>query len=402
MKKRHELSASEVDELLDHLLRRLEGLGVPSLPEVAVKILELTEDPDSSFKDFAEVIRSDQALTGKLLRMANSAFFAQSREVTSIERAMVLIGLQRLKALVLGFHLATTAGSSPGVGLRQVWTQSVFRGWLAHELAQRINGAIRGEAFVVGLMADAGLPLMPVLLGPTYEQTVDPGLMPSRRFTLEQRELPYTHVDVAAAMCTLWNFPESLARPIRLHHDPLPSMNPRDPESALRATAYMVGALDLNDDPDQTASARMPGVAVKLLQIDAAETAAALSDAQCAFQASRELFGPVLDESIDAETLLQRANGQLSAQLEAALGELSARDEGQAEVLRVGELVYEVRSGRDGLRITILDAAGVPLFEERLDPDGLDDQQLRYDLLLDAAADGDARQVIDVVRRLAA
>ena len=63
---------------------------------------------------------------------------------------MVLIGLQRLKALVLGFHLSGAASAADGVDTQRIWTQSIFRGWLAHALASRVCRSMQGEAFIVG------------------------------------------------------------------------------------------------------------------------------------------------------------------------------------------------------------------------------------------------------------
>src|SRR5262245_65395254 len=103
MKPRGELSAREVEELYARLQKRLGDTSVPTLPQVAVRILELIANPNSTIQKFTEVIKTDQALTGRLLRLSNSAQFAQRQPVTRLERAMVLLGMDRLKAMSLGF-----------------------------------------------------------------------------------------------------------------------------------------------------------------------------------------------------------------------------------------------------------------------------------------------------------
>jgi HD-like signal output (HDOD) protein len=72
---------------------RLGDSSVPTLPEVAVKVVQLVGNPHASLKDFVEVVQNDQALTARLLRTANSALYAQRQPVTQLQRAMVLLGL---------------------------------------------------------------------------------------------------------------------------------------------------------------------------------------------------------------------------------------------------------------------------------------------------------------------
>src|SRR5689334_2751536 len=105
MKPRSELSGAEVDDLLGALEGRLHTVGIESQPEVAARIVELVSDPDAGLRQYADVVRADAALSGRLLRLANSAFFAQREPVTSLDRACVLLGLDRLKAVSLGFQL---------------------------------------------------------------------------------------------------------------------------------------------------------------------------------------------------------------------------------------------------------------------------------------------------------
>src|SRR5215468_4195680 len=87
MKTRNLLSAGEVDALLAALEGRLQGVGVETQPEVAARILDLIADPGAGLRQYADVVRADAALSGRLLRLANSAFFAQRQPVTNLDRA---------------------------------------------------------------------------------------------------------------------------------------------------------------------------------------------------------------------------------------------------------------------------------------------------------------------------
>lgn len=401
MKVRSQLTTTEAEEAVERIKRRLERLGVPTLPAVAVRIMELVESPSSSFKDFADVLKGDQAMTGRLLRMANSAYFAQAREVTSIERAMLLIGQSRLKALVLGFHLTETADGCRGLNHKSVWTQSVFRAWLAHSLAEEVCDSVRGEAFIVGLLADAGLPLMPALLGEEYHKAVPHDTAPHGRYMVERERLAFTHVDVAAALCSLWNLPETLAKPIRLHHDAPAPAGSADPACALRAIGYYVGTLDLEGSQADIRVRSMPKLDI-LEGLTPARGKAALQDAAAAFKASRDMFSSIIESRISPQQLLSRANAQLVRQLEEVMHGRDDR-ESPAEVVGVGAFNYAIEPATGGtLRVIIFDQAGAAMFEDRVRPRGMDDAELIYSLLLDAAPEHAARAVLDAVRRLAA
>ncbi len=105
MRTRNTLTAAEVMKMLEHLEERLARIGLETQPDVALKILNLTTDPKSQLSDYARVIKTDPGLSGRLLKLSNSALFAQRNPVTSIDRACLLIGVSRLKSMSLGFHL---------------------------------------------------------------------------------------------------------------------------------------------------------------------------------------------------------------------------------------------------------------------------------------------------------
>ncbi|MEM1423962.1 MAG: HDOD domain-containing protein, partial [Planctomycetota bacterium] len=280
MKPRSELTAREADELITSLTQRLGDTTVPSLPQVAIKIIDLVGNPDSTIKQFGEVISGDQALTGRLLRMANSAAFAQRKSVSNVERAMVLLGLERLKALALGFHLSKAASTDDSaVGFRSMWTQSLFRGCIAMKIAEKINKQCSGEAFVVGFMSDAGVPSMPGLVGEDYPGDQAAASHPTKLHAHERKTYQCTHVDVIMALCRIWKLPERLAKPISLHHTRPSACNPKDDMSLLGCLAYFAGNLPLSSDGkvDQvTTSARD---AERLFQINTDDLQTLLKEA---------------------------------------------------------------------------------------------------------------------------
>src|SRR6266566_5982179 len=99
------------------LVQRIrECSALPSLPAVALKVLELSRQDDADIAEIAKVITKDAALSSKILRTVNSSFYARSQKVSTISHAMVMLGIQSVKTLALGFSLVSSLSSSKGKG----------------------------------------------------------------------------------------------------------------------------------------------------------------------------------------------------------------------------------------------------------------------------------------------
>ncbi len=195
-------TAQEVERTAAMLDQKLEGIGLASQPEVVLRLLKMISDPSSQIQDFAKVMRTDHAIAGRVLKLANSAIFAQRTPVTTLERACLVLGLERLKYLAVGFHLSRgAAGGAATAGLeRALWGASVLRACMASELARVVAPSSVPESFVVGLMMDAGQPLMLRLLGETYQKMLVEYPEPGRLFLREGESLEFTHVDMIGAL----------------------------------------------------------------------------------------------------------------------------------------------------------------------------------------------------------
>ncbi len=307
MKVRRELSAREIEQVHESLTRRLGDTSVPTLPQVAMRIIDLISDPTASVADFTETIRTDQALTGRLLRMANSAAYGQRSPVTKVERAMVLIGIEKLKALALGFHLSKVAFDKDDFSFRRIWPQWRCGGWFASRLAERAGSDCGGEAFVVGLLCDAGVPMMPKLIGSAYKNTVSPADPPAKQNLAESATLPYTHVDVATALTRLWKLPEALARPIASHHTPPSSMDASSAASVLHAATYLAGMIPLDPNGSATVSQPVASTARRLFGMDEDEVTTTIGLAAEDFDKCRAVFTHIIDTSLGLEAIVEQA-----------------------------------------------------------------------------------------------
>jgi len=405
MKARKALSASEIEALHDSLQKRLGDTSVPTLPQVAVRIIELVSDPNSAIADFAESIRTDQALTGRLLRMANSAAFGQRQQVTKVERAMVLIGLDRLKALTLGFHLTKCAtGGDDECSSQRIWTQSVFRGWLAMRLAERFNRSVSGEAFIIALLSDAGIPMMSKLIGTGYRNTIKQADAPASQFMVEWNELPFTHADVAAALSRMWKLPPLLGRPIAQHHTKPGQMVREDPASVLHSVAYFVGMIPLDPEGAPTVTQAIGRQAELMLGIPQSELPGLLALAGKDFEDCKAVFAHILDKSLTVEAIMDQASMHLVDDAAAiAAPQTGAAAPARTLRLAAGSFTLELQPADPGVvQVFIADSKGERLLSERVQPAKQKEAELKSLLLLDGASPTEFAEIMKGLKSLAA
>ena len=195
--------------------------ALPTLPAVAVRLLELTRDPDVVVKDIASLVQQDQALAARVLRTINSSYYSLSSPCGSLERAIAMLGLETVKSLVLGFSLidtTRTAGDS-GFDLQAHWRRSLHGAVASRELAIRQETADPDEAFTAGLFQDVGVLALYLSCGDQYSRILAdaaPGL--HGICATERSVLGLDHAQVSSALAERWRLPESITRAIAGHH----------------------------------------------------------------------------------------------------------------------------------------------------------------------------------------
>lgn len=367
MKPRHLLSASEIGGLHAYLDQRLETVGLPSQPEVVISLLELATDPDSQINDYAKIVKADHAVAGRVLRLANSAFFAQRAPISSIERACLVLGMERLKSVALGFHLSRAALCGTARTLsRDIWTQSVMRACIAGELARVAAPSHVAESFVVGLMLDAGIPLMPQLIGKAYDTLLVDRPHPQQLHRREHETLPFTHTDVVAALARRWKLPEVLAHPLEWHHV-RPAEPPRaDTTGRLHRIAAVVGAIELTKET--LASKNGPSLIVhaRTMGLTPEETADIAKRSGTEYATSLALFSDIAASLGEGEDLIDRVHASLLAAADAAVIDSLRKEQHANHRLIVDGQTLEATRDADGSTLVVLyDANGQQLLTHR-------------------------------------
>ena len=210
----------------------LRGLvNLPPMPHIILKAREIMADPDSSLKNLADAIETDQALVAKVLTLANSAYYGVSGMVSSIQHASVLLGQKTLVQLITisaSSSLLNQKLKSYQVAPDEMWKHSLACAFGARRLCEKNQPDLVEDAFVAGLLHDAGK----IILDPYLERYKDEFDRLSRQmdrpfFEVEKAIIGFDHAEIMARACRLWRFPEAQSDAIRFHHGPFDSANGR-------------------------------------------------------------------------------------------------------------------------------------------------------------------------------
>ncbi|NPV01902.1 MAG: HDOD domain-containing protein [Brevinematales bacterium] len=207
-------------DLIEKILGKADDL--PVLPHIAMEILTLIDSENSIPADFQSIIENDQVLTLKILKLANSAYYGYPREIISVKEAIVILGLDTLKSLVLS--LLTRQMLSKGLdtyGLKrgELWEHSITVAMVARSIAKLMRLANVERFFVGGLLHDTGKLLLDIYLLDNVEklkaQVNEGGLDFSEA---EEMLLGFDHAFIGSKLIEQWNLPSFLENVVRFHH----------------------------------------------------------------------------------------------------------------------------------------------------------------------------------------
>lgn len=198
--------------------------SVATLPDVAMRVMRIADDPSATEDDLQEVLESDPALAARVLRVVNSAFYRRQREVSSPRGAIKLLGVSAIRniALAASLHrLYRGRRAITGFDPAELWAHCVAVGAAARELGRRVPNVVPEEAMVAGLLHDIGLILALQAWTPEFTQVVAQAtLVNSASFAqLERTHVGATHEELGGALCDQWHFPLALVHACQYHHD---------------------------------------------------------------------------------------------------------------------------------------------------------------------------------------
>lgn len=194
----------------------LQANGSFALPDACFKIKALMEDENSQISDFADVISIDPSMTSRLLQIANSSIYRFPGEISTISRAITVIGTQAIYNMML-VDVAASAFkhfSNQAIDLKRFWRMSVFCGLVTKNLAIKAGVKDIERLFVAGLLQNFG-ELLVAKITPEIAQRCEKYNCDNLPWDLQELALGYTYTDISAELLKIWQLPEKIIIPIR-------------------------------------------------------------------------------------------------------------------------------------------------------------------------------------------
>jgi putative nucleotidyltransferase with HDIG domain len=221
-------AAQQRDQIVADAIREISHIA--TLPEITLKIVELVEDPRSTAQDLHKVIANDPALCSRILKVVNSSFYGLPGQIGSINRAIVMLGLNAVKNIAIAASLAKLFRGgelTPNFSAKILWTHSVTTAATAKMLSDKLGFAVSDETFLAGLIHDIGVMVemqfdRNKLIEVVQRVGADSDGVPALCM-IEAEDVVFgaNHQAFGAALCQRWKFPASLAQVTGHHHNPM-------------------------------------------------------------------------------------------------------------------------------------------------------------------------------------
>ena len=207
------------------LLAVVAGLEtLPSVPEIYAELTEELGSDDVSLQRVGDIVRKDVAMTAKILQLVNSAFFGLPRKVQSVEDAVMLLGTDIIRGLVLSnAAFGSFKSECEGFSIEALWQHSLMVGALARDIAklESASKATIDEALIAGMLHDVGQLVLAASIPQKYEDARSLAISTGvPLFEAENTLIGCSHGEIGAYLMGLWGLPDGVIEAIAYHHQP--------------------------------------------------------------------------------------------------------------------------------------------------------------------------------------
>ena len=241
-------------------------IGLPTLPTIVTQLIALVGNPRSSAREIAQLVSTDQALTAKILKVANSAFYGFAREIATVQLAIVVLGLEMVKNL--GLSVTVLKRFSTGIEHRlfdrqQFWEHAIGCGVAARTLALKFRNPRMGdEAFVAGILHDIGKLILIEYFSDEFIEALERAETEGCTIAdAEEKVLGVTHADIGGWLAEKWNLPAHLVNAITYHHRPYDLPEPEDLVLITHLSNALIRHCRIGNSGDQQLASLDPRVA---------------------------------------------------------------------------------------------------------------------------------------------
>lgn len=290
---------------------------LPTLPTVASEIITLTAREDTTLADIASLISKDTALSAKILKVSNSAFYSFAQQISSINQAVSILGINAVRSLVLSFSFLTIKSDkkSTHFDFNQFWKTSLAGAVASKLILEHVEGADTEEIFVCGLLQNLGQLIVAVTYPNEYD-TVLTKIIEGQHDVLNTEEDTFgtSHPTIGYEVAKNWGFPEVLLLPILYHHDPLDYKGGNEKIAVTCKASYLANLLVsiLYSDMPQDYHKRFRKESKKLLGLSNENIEHILSEVHTHVDDAGEYFGLRIKNTKPIQEILQEANIRLS------------------------------------------------------------------------------------------
>ena len=285
--------------------------SLPSPPKVALQIIELVKNPEIDIDDVVRVLSLDPALSVKILRMANSPLYSYEKKVATLQKAVMLIGLNGILSLALSFSLVKSLRRDQGEGLdhNQFWRRALISGSAGLALAQMCNRSDQEELFMASFTQDIGMLVIDQVEPPLYAHP-DFAQMTHQQGIAHERAhfFGVDHPTVGSWLLQRWNFPDGLLRAIRYSDEPDQAPQEIEDRQFLQCVAFSGIFADLSvsqvDDDTLFEISDSIETSLKLPSLGFVEV---FKKVKQLVQESGPLFEIDYQEGFDPDTTMERA-----------------------------------------------------------------------------------------------
>lgn len=276
--------------------------NLPTPPIVFTQITKVVNNPNTSAYEIASIISEDPALTAKVLKLTNSSFYGISGSITNVKQAIVILGLEAIKSLVISASVFETFSKNTKLDteyLERFWRHSLSVASMAKIICRvQKNGSIQmtEQAFSAGLLHDIGKLIIISHLPQEHLKISELLIDDVVRLedNAEREVLGFSHADIGSFLATKWNLPDSISEAIQKHHEVDSVANEKE-TAIIHLADYLAHKLENLEDTGHKIEARFFNIAWQTLDLNS--------------ESEPQLLEMLQEEYSKAETFIKMAQG---------------------------------------------------------------------------------------------
>jgi putative nucleotidyltransferase with HDIG domain len=233
-----------------------------TLPHIAIKLTKLISDENSTMQDFEKMIRMDPTLVLRILRGANSPYYGLRQKVNSISRAVVVIGINNLRNMIVTEGLKEIfkdKNSTNAFSRNRLWLHCAAVSICSQMIMERIFGFNGEDAFLCGILHDIGMIVEDQTATDLFSQVCSIYDDNSKSITEYEEEIIGTdHCKIGYLLAKDWQLPIEIQKGIQRHHKTLDHVSPSSLTGVIQLAEYIVSQLDYTAIPGMNAKLSLP------------------------------------------------------------------------------------------------------------------------------------------------